>query len=397
MKQSIIFTCLPHRIDQENNLRFSVQVSLRLETASVKTLASFPDMENLPQKIMNSSFKIRLKNGDEHEVELNSSNLDEDLWQKLMHKDIRVDGFEQEDLTPTRIHSYPLKHIQSFVLDTYKKLGTQSPDRLLEPSQLRDPKGLGQISRFKKRDTPKQEVPTSTAAGRRVFKESDFLDVDETAENRLDEVRKKNGFVPFAKQSNPKFDFAQFRDFHKTHKPTRTTPLPNIKKPEFEFHDILAVISNYPQIQRKLGVVLDFKMDLPNNFPNQNAFRLIVENLDFTMSTDVSVPLTAYHLTQKGFYAQPKEDARVNMGFVKINTDRFTVFQIDTDGVALKMNQMVDNKVQEEVKLKVVELELSKSKKFNNGIVPVDPPEKEGLPSLRSTGIGIAGNGMGEH
>lgn len=397
MKQSIIFTCLPHRIDQENNLRFSVQVSLRLETASVETLASFLDMENLPQKIMNSSFKIRLKNGDEHEVELNSSNLDEDLWQKLMHKDIRVDGFEQEDLTPTRIHSYPLKHIQSFVLDTYKRIGIQSPDRLVEPEILRDPKGLGQISRFTKRDMPKQETQMSAAGRRREYKESDFLDVDEFTAKRLNEIRKKNGFVPFAKQANPKLDFTQFRDFHKTHKPTRKVPLKKIVKPEFEFHDILAVISNYSQIQRKLGIVLDFTMEIPEGFPNQDAFRLIVENMNFTMDTDVSVPLTAYRRTTRGFYAQAKESSRVNMGFVKINTDAFTAFQVDTDGVALKMNQMVDNKVLEEVKLKVVELDLGKSKKFSQGVVPADPPEKEGLPSLRSAGIGIAGNGMGEH
>jgi len=398
MKQKIIFTCLPHRIDKQEKLRFSVQVSLRLENASSSTLASFPDMENWPAKLKNSSFKLRLKNGNEYDIDLNSGILNEDLWDKLMHKDIRVDGFQQEDLTSSRIHSYPIKHVQSFVLDTYKRLGVQNPDRLIEPKDLSDPKSLGQISKFKKRDTPKPpESNATTAAGRRVFKESDFLDVDESASRRLDELRRKNGFVPFQQQANPKMDFAQFRDFHKTDRPTRYEPLAKIKKPEFEFHDILAVVSTYPQIQRKLGVVLDFSMDIPNGFPANHSMRLIVQDIDFTTNTEVSVPLTAYLYTEKGFYTKSKEGSDINLGFVKINTDKFTAFQIDTDGLALKVNQMVDNKIQEEVKLKLVELDLRRSKRFKNGVIPADEPEKEGLPSLRSAGIGIARNGMGQH
>jgi len=396
MKQSIIFTCLPHRIDEQNNLRFSVQVSLRLENATSTTLDSFPDMENWVQKIKASEYMIRLSNGDEFPVKLDESKLDEELWLKLLHKDIRVDGFQQEDLTVTRIHSYPIKHIQSFVLDTYKKFGVESPDRLLEPSVLRDPKGLGQISRFKKRDTPKQKPPSS-AARVPAYSDFDFLDTDEDTIKRLDAIRKKNGFIPFQTQANPKRDFAQFQDFHKTYKPTRKTPLPKIKKPEFEFHDILAVSSNYSQIQRKLGVILDFSFEAPNNIPKQNAFRLIVKGMDFTTATEMSVPLTAYRLSSDGFYADSKQNSPIALGFVKINTDKFTAFQIDTDGIALKVNQMVDNKIQEEVKLKVVELELGQSKKFSNGVVPADPPEKEGLPTLRSAGIGIARNGMGEY
>lgn len=397
MKQKIIFTCLPHRIDEQQKLRFSVQVSLRLENASSTNLSSFPDMENWPAKLKASAFKLRLQNGNEYDIDLNLDLLDEELWQKLMHKDIRVDGFEQEDLTATRIHSYPLKHVQSFVIDTYKKLGIQNPDRLIDAKDLIDPKTLGQISKFKKRETPKPSETNSTVGGRRVFQESDFLDVDEFTSKRLDAARRKNGFIPFQKQANPKMDFAQFRDFHKTDRPTRYEPLAKIKKPEFEFHDILAVVSTYPQIQRKLGVVLDFSLDVPNAFPATNAMRLIIENVDFTTNTEVSVPLTAYRYTEKGFYAQSKEGSDIKLGFVKINTDKFTAFQIDTDGVAMKVNQMVDNKIQEEVKLKLVELDLRKSKRFKNGVVPADEPEKEGLPALRSAGIGIARNGMGQH
>jgi hypothetical protein len=385
-------------MDEENRLRFSVHVSLRLETANTTTLSSFSDMENWPEKIKNASFKLRIKNGNEYDVQLLADEIDEELWQKLMHDQIRVDGFQQEDLSMTRIHSYPIKHIQSFVLDTYKKLGVASPDRLISPEVLRDPKGLGQISRFKKRETPKPNPSQATsAAGRREYTESDFLDVDESSAERLNAIRRKNGFVPFQKQANPKMDFTQFRDFHKTHKPTRLTALPKIKKPEFEFHDILAVCSNYPQILRKLAVVLDFSLELPNNFPKDGHMRLIVEGIDLTTNADISVPATAYEKTDKGFYPAEKESSPIDKGFVKINTDRFTAFQIDTDGVALKMNQMVDNKIQEEVKLKVGELELGKSKRFANGVVPADPPEKEGLPGLRSAGIGIARNGMGEH
>lgn len=397
MKQSIIFTCLPNRIDEENKLHFSVHVSLRLENATSTTMASFPDMANWVKKIKNAEFSIQLGNGKEYAVDLNKSKLNEDLWLKLLHKNIRVDGFQQEDLSVSRIHSYPIKHVQSFLLDTYKKLGIQNPDHLIDPAVLRDPNGLGQISKFKKRETAKQKPQTSTNAKNPVFMESDFLDVDDSTDKQLNAIRRKKGFIPFGKTPEPRSDFAQFQDFHKTYKPTRTTPLLKIKKPEFEFHDIMAVCSNYTQIQRKLAVVLDFTFDPPNNLPKQNSFRLLVKNVDFSTATQVSVPLSAYRLTADGFYANTKQAGKINMGFVKINTDDFTAFQIDTDGVALKVNQMVDNKIQEAVKLKVVQVDLGRSKKFSNGVVPQDPPEKEGLPTLRSSGIGIARNGMGEH
>ena len=56
---------------------------------------------------------------------------------------------------------------------------------------------------------------------------------------------------------------------------------------------------------------------------------LFLKILIFTKETEVSVPATAYHYTEKGFYVRATEDSQYQKGFVTLNSEQFTVYQVD--------------------------------------------------------------------
>jgi hypothetical protein len=198
---------------------------------------------------------------------------------------------------------------------------------------------------------------------------------------------------------DPESDFAALRQFHRIDKNSVKGTTIKIKKPEFEFHDIMAVINSYPQILRKLGFVLDFDIPLKRKIPVKGTIRLLPGALDLDGNvSEISFPATAYRITSNGFYTDDRPGTIFKGGFVKINTDAFSVVQVDVDGAALKTGNMVENKIQEIGKFYVTKNELSKSRNLEKmELQVVEPPENEGLPFMRSAGIAVVKNGMAEY
>ena len=116
----------------------SAFLSIRLEDNDERTLTDFPDMLEWSEKIKQASFVLRRNSGEDIALSLDQDVIDDELWTKLFHEDIKVLKFVQEDLTFHRIHSYPVKHVQDFVMKTYKKLAIESPERLIKPDRLID-------------------------------------------------------------------------------------------------------------------------------------------------------------------------------------------------------------------------------------------------------------------
>ena len=171
-----------------------------------------------------------------------------------------------------------------------------------------------------------------------------------------------------------------------------------------------------------MGFVLDFQIPYSEDIPKTGTIHIIPSSLGFSDSlTSISTPPVAYEITKTGFYIADKPDSIFKRGFVKINTEEFSVVQVDTDGVALKTNNLTENKVQQiakyfEDKSKLVvatKIKQSNLKPTQQTIIEglaytpslgkinnmefIDPPEDEGLPYMRSSGIAITKNGMAEH
>ena len=401
MPQEIVFTTLPNQrteINGEQQLRVSVYTTIKLSTPKDTTLAEFEDMLVWPQKILNASFQFKLNNGTTLDAKPEFEKIDTELFAQIFHKEIKVDDFKDEDLTKKNIHSFPVKHINDFVLNSYRNIALTSPVKKVSADFFVDENRFGAISRMKLDvdkidDLEKPQRRTTTKANNLYFK-NDNDDKVFKADLR------KNKFVGFSTQMKPKDDFVQLRQFHKVDKNviTRNNAI-KPEKPRFEFHDILSVINSYPQIMRKMGFVIDFLIPYSSSIPASGTISLVINSLEFAEEgTIVSLPSTAYQLTSKGFYIGDKPGTIFKQGFVKINTNEFSVVQIDADGTALKTNNMAENKVQQIARFYEVRKELSMSR--NLKIKPMEdaePPEDEGLPYMRSAGIAVTKNGMAEY
>ncbi len=395
MNQNIIFTVLPNGFSgKTKNLRVSVAVSLQvLETASGTKLSAVPDMLNWPGLINKAKFVFQL-NGAAVNAKKISTPADEQLWKDLFMPAINVDRFMIPDKTKIPILSYPVKHIADyikFIVDaTGKKFTTDMPDASF---YTENPFFTG-ISNYQVKPLPKKGRDQVTL---------DSITDDKNLGKKIKRILsngKIKGLIPFNKEASPEMDFAQLANFHGLYDVKPVASFDQFKKPDFEFHDIVSVITQYPSLMRRLGLVIDFELTPPllSKIVSEPAVRVYPDGLSFTTPTTLSCPATAYEITVAGFYSLANAGSFHDKGHVKINSEAFTVFQLDTDGAALKLTSHVDA------------LQLKKAKHLfyafngdipNEKIIPFynneNTPRREGIPSNRTAGISIAKNGMAEY
>nr|MBP8115119.1 hypothetical protein [Chitinophagaceae bacterium] len=388
MKQKIILTALPNGIAKKlgtNTVNASVALSLQVEDVNT-TLQNVPDMLNWAEKVKTGKFIVYI-NGTAVQAKVVSKEVDVQLWKNLFAPTVIVRSFVQEDLSDRPILSYPVKHIISFVKDAITTMGNQFADDLPDSNYYTDSGSFKSISDYTVAPYPKRGREKITL---------DSLVTKIPTDRRINELLKKNKAIPFNPSASPTFDFAQLKNFHGLYNKKEVKNYVPVQKPDFEFHDILSVIAAYPQLLRKLGLVFDLEFALPA-FMLKNSeptIRIAFSEINFTTATTVSCPATAYAKTTNGFYIKAADNSLIDKGHLKLNTDAFTVFQVDTDGAGLKLCGMIDN------------LQLKKAKHIfyavdnlipNENLVPLfnnEAPSKEGLPVNRTTGIAIAKNGM---
>ncbi|TRX71565.1 hypothetical protein [Carboxylicivirga sp. M1479] len=393
----IILTTLPHEHDLNNDvLKLSVFVSVKLNTPSDTTLASFPDIMTWPDKVLNADFGLRMDDGTLLEAQLDKNQINSELFQRLLHADIKVDDFKDDEaLVQKRIYSFPVKHVQDFILKTVKEEAVVNPSRKIKPERFVDESQLGAISQYKLQG---DEVKRVSQNKTRKASTAPIMMRQQDEDVQIRQKVRSNRFKSFEKDMNPKSDFAELRQFHKVDKAIKTTPKIQLEKPSFEFHDVVATINSYPQIMRKMGFVLDFSIPYDDKLSKKGTISLVPQNLELSDDYALSIPNTAYEITDDGFFTRDKADSLFNQGFVKVNTNEFEVVQIDADGAALKTNNMTESKVQEIARFYEVKSEISRSKVVRQEILDeVEPPQEEGLPYVRSAGIAITKNGMAEH
>ncbi len=401
MSQEIVFTTLPHRrteIEGKPFLQLSVFATIKLTTPKDTTLSEFEDILAFPDKILGGNFQFKLQNGTLLDAELMKDKIDPELFGHIFHKDIKVDDFKDEDYTQKQFYSFPVKHISDFLLKNYKEVAIANPKELLGPEIFVDENRFAPITRMKldvqnieKAISPNIQYPIQAS---QLFFKNDNDDRAFKADLQ------KNKFIPFTAQMQPREDFVQLRQFHKLDKKLVKRDMPvKMERPRFEFHDILSVINSYPEVMRKLGLVLDFLIPYTTNIPNSGSLSLVINALEFDEEgTIISTPSTAYQLTSTGFYTGDKAGTIFKQGFVKINTDAFSVVQIDADGTALKAYNMAETKVQQLAQFYEQKALFIKSNILTpNDSVEAKPPEAEGLPYSRSAGIAITKNGMAEY
>ncbi len=391
MKQKIIVTALPNGLATRGTAttwKISAAIGLQVEDADT-TLNNVKDMLGWATLVKNAKFIVQL-NGSTVEAKVVSKPVDTELWKNLFLPTVKVKSFVQEDLSKIPIASYPVKHVLTYIKGVVEQTGKNFSKDLPDSNYYTENPILTAISDYSVAEFPKR--------GRnKVTLES--LVLNRQTGKRLKGILNSTKSIPFNTSPDPTMDFAQVKNFHGLYDAKEVATWVQGPKPDFEFHQILSVLGGYPQLMRKLGLVFDLEFTVPSTLlmSVQPTIRIIPSAINFTIPTNFVCPATAYTKTTSGFYAKPLAGSPIDKGHLKITTDAFTVFQVDTDGAALKLCQQVDA------------LQLKKAKHIfyaYEGMMPGaaaiplynnEAPRKEGLPSHRSAGIAVARNGMAEN
>ena len=394
MKQKIIVTALPNGIvarGTSNIWKVSAAIGLQVEDANT-TLQNVKDMLTWAGLVKNAKFIVQL-NGSPIEAKVVSKPVDTELWKNLFAPTVKVKSFVQEDLSQLPIASYPVKHVLGFIKFVVEATGKNFSKDLPDSNYYTENPIMTGISDYSVGDFPK-----NTGVRRNEPITMDKIVTNKQTGSRIKGMLNDRKSIPFSETANPSTDFAQLKNFHGLYDAKEVKNFVQVAKPDFEFHDMISILSAYPQLQRRLGLIFDLEFSAPVSkiapINAETTIRIIPSAINFSTATNFVCPATSYTKTANGFYAKPMTGSTIDKGYLKINTDAFTVFQVDTDGAALKLCQQVDA------------LQLKKAKHIfyasealmpNAAFIPVfnnEAPRKEGLPSHRTAGIALAKHGM---
>lgn len=117
-----------------------------------------------------------------------------------------------------------------------------------------------------------------------------------------------------------------------------------IKRPEFDFHQIVSVLREFPILLRKLGLVRHFEVEMPGGMSTNGKIRCkITWPSGGPTTTKTLAPWTAYRLDTSGdpnywqFLPRPDADSEIIGAVLCLNDNsHFDVIQVDVDTAALK-------------------------------------------------------------
>jgi hypothetical protein len=424
MNQTIIYSTLPKgrlTIDGISYLDLSLHCSIRLSHHSATTMNLFPEILEWAGKIKDvQGFRVQWNNAGASEAQADLTAIEPSVWESLVHSNIKVSAFIEENKSKARIHAYPISEIGGTILDMYREFGVKSPLNLIQPGifiQKINPVKAGRYSLDQQALNNYIQITGSKTSGPDI--RNSFRKINATRSGILEKntqsgvmkdyqtiMSRANYAENRKRNSEPGFQFTRFRDFHRLDRDPGKVLRQKIDVPEFEFHDILSQIGNYPQLQRKVGLVIDIRVPVPDGVADEGVISAFPYGLVLGENSIISVTATAYRLTGNGFFARerPGEETDFHNGFIRLNTGEFSINQIDTDSVVLQTINKADSHI-----VRISE----KVTRLSNQFLQMTPDEEkvddlddeknlpadkaEGLPVIRSAGISIIKNNMEEY
>lgn len=419
----VMATVLPNGGNQEQ-LRLSVLLSPRLKPTCNTTLANFPLFQDWPQTVANLGFQIMVT-GMRTPIAvqpLTLTKMDANLWKAIFPPTIFVRAYQFDQGEHTRedkhfIMSLRERNLFRFKIkqDLYQQVAIQSPTKLPGRSLIIDRlEGAGILEKFPSRipdrfeyrfrstlENPIQEFllnrdlliqrelqlgPGGLPQGGVVPNLEQFPNagtLQSRAAGPAGAVSKRR--VPILKDTEniraatgmtlKQLEYAEFRAF--TYRPDRPfvpTKLPGVNewKNIIDFHQIVASLADYPEIMRRLGLVLDFVIPAAGVPPTGTIAVRITGGLP---AGSLIAPNTRFDRSQ-GFSAAPGTIQEIRDGYVQFGKkDRtglplYDVVPGDVEGAMSKIDNF--------------------TRSLLNPTVPTNNEEHEGFPALRSGGLSVA-------
>ncbi|MGA2199951.1 MAG: hypothetical protein ABSG45_08450, partial [Nitrososphaerales archaeon] len=359
----IVWTALPQGVTTRNGVRClwaTVFVSPRLYGANQDVLSSFPDFTDWPSIVGQMSFGLNFDGS--YQVApspLQGFAGDSSLWKNLFKAGTYVKSYQFEDNTQRRIWSYPVRTVINFLTSQYLSVATSNPSEHPPAQSLLSGESFGALT-FGRED-------------QRILRE------------RLDELLTQSKALSMKQVEslggNPaKTAFMLAKLFHQ---PTQAKqqPLPRypLDKDKFEqmldFHQQVSALANYPEMLRRLGLLLDVYVPAANVplSPGNKPLWVQVTSSDFDAARDYA-PQTAY--TYFGDWFQPAANPSsldISAGMLPFNELlQYELVQIDPDGAAIKSMDFANN---------IAKAQQNRSQ---------DTPTSYGVPTMRSGGFSVA-------
>ena len=364
-KSTIMWTFLPNGI-RDGKLQLSAAVSIRLEDekgGKTPSLNLFPEILNWPDTVKSINFKVvyeRKKSLEPVEAMRISPDPDLELWQAIFKPESQVFSYKMPDLKKFPVISYPVKNVLTFVASQYLNVSAESPEEPPPIEKVFHTEGLAQI-----RLKPIIDVRFARTVQLRTTSQV----MAQTVKREVESQKVKA--VQVSPLPEPSKDFYLLRNFHKpknrvTIDPRTKQPIVQkvpISRPEIDFHQALAFLTNYPALMRLLGLAIDFEMDIPAGFPANGWVKIVPEG------RKDETPRTMYNFDlARGVFeaASRSKPPEIVNGFLNLaDEERYDLIQVDVDAVALNTADLADT---------------------------AETKEKAELPALRSSGLGVIKN-----
>lgn len=366
-KQTVMWTALPNGFtaatpDEPARLRLSVFVSPRLMTNEgmpKPKLSQFPDFIDWAGKAI--SFSVRFNGGDPVPASVVSPAPSPTLWQSLFKPTTYVRPYEFPQLDNRRVQSFPMGNVMGWLKDQYTRIGVMvGRDKANDYPSVRQLEPWRQIATYQEPIDSPTHVP---------FNQEKYL------QDQLNQMMEKSQAVPPG-APNPALDFYQVKNFYKPRNAQRLA----VPVPELDFHQVVSALGDYPEILRRMGLVID--MEVPFDVGMAASGYVQVEAAwapALGATTNIS-PRTHYILIglSQWMPAPRPTGSELENGMLKLNAPgAYSVEQVDVDGSALKAIDFANNLLR------------AQSPRRRSA----DTPENYSVPAMRSSGLQLVRTG----
>ena len=142
----------------------------------------------------------------------------------------------------------------------------------------------------------------------------------------------------------------------------------------YDFHQMVSSLGDYPNLLRYFGLVVDLEVTIGADLPPATGMLSVIPTLPLAMVTTNYTPRTHYELGDGVFLTQSRPGGDLNNGLLRADdTSRFRILQLDVAGSGIKMQSTATTIVSQETLDEWAGNE----------------PEEQGLPYLQTAGISL--------
>lgn len=383
--EKFIWTTLPAGFDTDGRLRLSVHVAPRLTTddgdPSERTLGEFATLAAWPKTCADLRFAVEIKDPLAGSVETYGSDRidqgpDAKLWQIVFPPDALVRPHAFQDHAKRNVHVFPVRDVLSVIETAYGELSAAGPDL---PATA-DP--AGPLAVFGALDGLTEQLSDSNSYRDEITRALDKAAGEEVPDGVVVHDDLVTGGLPpqqqFAQSALSEAARFYYRPGNRKMDSEYIEPPP--KLPHYDVHEVIALLSDHPELLRRLGLVIDLVVDLPDpvgTIPADGHVRVVP--VDFP-GDPPSLPWTRYEIDDEWFGARPAHLERMMRGLVHLTPEFWDLFQVDVDGAALQ----------------AVAFGTTLGAMLDPALVGPDTPSETGAPALRSAGLALARRGRGD-